>query len=51
MSLHDSGSDMVFSRTLVEQWTQRPFSDIIVTNAGACPPTHPEDVIFDVWPG
>lgn len=45
---------------LVRSWQQEPFADVIVIkatdasssgNRQRCPESHPDDLIFDVWPG
>ena len=44
---------------LLKSWSLAPFNDIVAIKSGeeeeggraGCPETHPENVIFDVWPG
>lgn len=36
---------------LFHSWDQRPFVDAIITDEALCPSTHPEDLIWDMWPG
>ena len=39
----------------VDSWTQVPFVDVTVIDASenpaGCPASHPEELIFEVWPG
>ena len=34
-----------------DDWTTRPFTDLIVTNKEVCPPSHPDLAIFRHWLG
>ena len=36
---------------LEKSWDMPPFVDVIVTKALSCPATHPESLIYDIWPG
>ena len=43
---------------LLKSWNTEPFIDIIVVDIDSasdssqgCPETHPEDVVYDIWPG
>ena len=36
---------------LYRSWNQHPFVDAIVTAARECPDSHPEDLVYDMWPG
>ena len=36
---------------LYRSWDQHPFVDAIITHEHSCPSTHPEDLIWDLWPG
>ena len=40
---------------LVESWSTPPYTDIVVVDASGwvsdCPASHPEDVIYQIWPG
>ena len=42
-------------RARYDSWTQLPFVDVTVVDAqefpNGCPNTHPEELIFEVWPG
>ena len=36
----------------MSSWNQRPFVDVIVANGEEqCPLDHPEDLVYDIWPG
>jgi len=39
----------------IDSWTSVPFVDVIVLDAAenplGCPESHPDDLIFEVWPG
>lgn len=39
------------SNELFNLWDQRPFVDAIITPEQVCPSTHPDDLIWDMWPG
>ena len=43
---------------LVKSWGTEPFTDVVVVDIGAnnlldteCPVTHPDDVVYSIWPG
>ena len=42
-------------RTRIDSWSQIPFVDVTVLDAKenwrGCPDSHPEELIFEVWPG
>ena len=37
--------------SLFRDYSVNPFVDAIVTSNRNCPATHPEDFVFDMWPG
>lgn len=44
------------SDSLLKSWGTEPFTDIIVVDVNEtqmtdCPKTHPEELIYEVWPG
>ena len=50
--LNDHIDDMGEVGEILKQWSRRPFVDIIsVLSEDGCPSSHPELVVFDVWPG
>ena len=42
-------------RVKIDSWTQVPFVDAIVLDAEenilGCPDSHPDELIFELWPG
>ena len=48
-SLNESGFGVISD--LIRSWDYKPFVDAIVTSAATCPATHPEDLVWDMWPG
>ena len=42
-------------RARVDSWTLQPFVDVTVVDASenpsGCPASHPEELIYEVWPG
>lgn len=48
-SLEESGYGVISD--LIRSWDDKPFVDAIVTSAATCPATHPEDLVWDMWPG
>ena len=37
--------------SLFRDWDTNPFTDAVVTGEGYCPTSHPEDFVYDMWPG
>ena len=52
---------MIYERAMgpinarIDSWTQKPFVDAIIVDASqnplGCPNTHPEELVYEVWPG
>ena len=36
---------------LFRDWGSYPFVDAIITSSTSCPSSHPEDLVYDMWPG
>ena len=42
------------SDSLLKSWKTEPFVDVIVLDSNkhqVCPKTHPEEIMYDIWPG